>query len=81
MGIQQRVDLATVLPWVFAQALQGTNLGMRHVQRAAVQNELQLLKVCLAVQPVIPGATCWLRQQPFLLEVADGHNFASCEPG
>ena len=81
MCIQQRIDLATVLRGVVPQPQQGPNLAKRHVQRAAVPNELQLLDVSLTVQPVISAATSRLRQQPLLLVVADGHDLAACEPG
>jgi hypothetical protein len=39
-------------------------------------NELQTLDVHIAVQPKVATTSRWLRQQPFLFVVADGHDLA-----
>lgn len=76
MGLQQRVDLPTVLHRVVSQTQQCANLAQRHVQRTAMADELQTLDVSITVQPEVATATCRLWQKPFLLVVADGHDLA-----
>ncbi|ORM50676.1 hypothetical protein HA39_22810 [Pantoea brenneri] len=43
MGLQQRVDLPTVLHRVVSQTQQCANLAQRHVERTAMTDELQAL--------------------------------------
>jgi hypothetical protein len=62
MGLQQRVDLPTVLHRVVSQTQQCANLAQRHVERTAMTDELQALNVRLTVQPEVATASRWLRQ-------------------
>jgi diguanylate cyclase (GGDEF)-like protein len=72
VGVQHRIGLAAVGGGVVAEAQQGPDLVLGHVQRTAAPDEGQSLHMGFAVDPVVAGAAWRGRQQALALVVADG---------
>ena len=70
--VQQGVDVSAVFPGCVLEAQQHAHLVERHVEAAAVADELQTFQVLGLVHPEVALGTAGRRQQAFSFVVADG---------
>jgi len=71
MRVENCIDLVAALFGFVPEAEQMPNFLMRHVERAAVEDEFELFSLAHRVEAIVPFAASWFGKQTFPLVVTD----------